>query len=373
MARNNTRNTARTAALNPEPIRWSIIAPIAAIIAAVLPIPAWIVDEFYSRDMYPWFQRCMTTATNILPFALLDVILIILIVGVGYRLVRLYHVMRQRGLVDALWEGFRRVVRLVSIAVLLFLWGWGFNYRRLPLETAMPGGKVNAEPTVEALRIAFADAGALASMLRSRSAPEGRPHSIALELREPMNLALRSLSRDPLVTPSEPKYSLVLSPFFTWSGVTGMMNPWGHETIILPTLLPYEKPFVIAHEWAHLAGQADEAEASAVGWLACMKGGPTLAYSASIYLIMETASAMPDDVRQNAYAHLDAAVRTDLDAIADRMRKEHPSVQRTASAVYDEYLKANHVTDGTASYGRALRLILSSPFREALSGYTVTR
>jgi hypothetical protein len=343
-----------------------------AALAAVAPVPAWVVDEFYSRDMYPWFQRIMTTTTNILPFALLDVILIITIIGVGYRLVRLYHVMRQRGFVDAIWEGFRRLVRVAAIAVLLFLWGWGFNYRRLPIETAMPG-KVALQPTLDALRVAFSDAGALAAALRPQSAPEGRVHSIALELREPMNLALRSLNRDPLLTPAEPKFSLVLSPFFTWSGVTGMMNPWGHETIILPDLLPYERPFVIAHEWAHLAGQADEAEASAIGWLACMKGGPTLAYSASIYLIMETGSAMPDDVRQNAIAHLDAAVRTDLDAIADRMRKERPSVQRTASRVYNEYLKANRVADGTDSYGRALRLILSSPFREALSSYTVTR
>jgi hypothetical protein len=48
-------------------------------------------------------------------------------------------------------------------------------------------------------------------------------------------------------------------------------------------------------------------------------------------------------------------------------------VQRTTARVYDEYLKANRVSDGTASYGRALTLILSPPFRDALSTYTVSR
>ncbi len=67
----------------------------------------------------------------------------------------------------------------------------------------------------------------------------------------------------------------MLTPFFTWAGVTGMMNPFGLETIVHPDLLPFERPFVLAHEWAHLAGHADEAEASAVGWLACMNGGPS--------------------------------------------------------------------------------------------------
>lgn len=363
---------ARSDSLVPEPIRWSLVAPILAVLAAFVPIPPWAVEEFYSRDMYPWLQRVTTGATNILPFALLDVILIGTAIAVLHRTYRLYHVTRQRGLIDALWEAFRRIVRAVSIAVILFLWAWGFNYRRLPLETVLAGG-LPPQATVEALKQAFSDSAALAARLRPVVQPEGRFHSIALELREPMNAALRSLSREPLVAVSEPKFSLVLTPFFNWSGVTGMTNPLGLETIVLPDLLPFERPFVVAHEWGHLSGHADEAEANAIGWLACMKGDPTLAYSASLFLIMESANAMPESVTQELMGKLDAGVRSDLDAIAERMRQERPAVQRTASRVYDEYLRANRVADGTASYGRALQLILSPPFRDALSGYTVSR
>lgn len=363
---------ARPDSLVPEPIRWSLVAPILAVIAALTPIPAWAIEEFYSRDMYPWLQRVMTEATNILPFALLDVILVVTAIAVLHRIYRLFHVMRQRGLIDALWEALRRIVRGVAIAVILFLWAWGFNYRRLPLETVVPGG-VPAQPTVEALKLAFSDSAALAARLRKVVQPEGRFHSIALALREPMNDALRSLNREPLVKVSEPKFSLVLTPFFNWSGVTGMTNPFGLETIVLPDLLPFERPFVVAHEWGHLSGHADEAEANAIGWLACMKGDPTLAYSASLFLITETASALPEGVTQDLMGKLDAGVRSDLDAIAERMRQEHPAVQRTASRVYDEYLRANRVADGNASYGRSLQLILSPPFRDALSGYTISR
>jgi hypothetical protein len=360
---------ARPAALTPEPIRWSVAAPVVAVIIYLLPIPAWIVDDFYSRDMYPWLQSVMTTVTNILPFAVLDVLLIGFGVGVAHRLVRLWNVMRQRGLMDALWEGVRRLVRAAAIISILFSWAWGFNYRRLPLESVAPTAAAS-RLTLDTLKVAFGDAGAVASRLRPLAQGEGRFHSIALELRDPMNVALRSLSRTPLSTPSQPKYSLILSPFFTWAGVTGMMNPFGHESIVLPELLPYERPFVLAHEWAHLAGHGDEAEASAVGWLACMKGGPNLAYSASLYLITETAAALPADQREPLIANLDAGVRADLDAIALRMRRERPAVQRTASRVYDEYLRANRVADGTASYARALTLILAPPFSDALASYT---
>ena len=43
------------------------------------------------------------------------------------------------------------------------------------------------------------------------------------------------------------------------------------EVILNPDLLPVEKPFVLAHEWAHLAGYADESEANFVAWLACCR------------------------------------------------------------------------------------------------------
>jgi len=76
---------------------------------------------------------------------------------------------------------------------------------------------------------------------------------------------------------------------------------------------------------------------------------------------------LPPDDRRKALAGLDTGVRTDLNAIAQRREKEDPRVQKVASRVYDEYLRANRVADGTASYSRALRLILSPPLRDALS------
>src|SRR5262245_12675900 len=102
---------ARTYSMNAEPIRWSVVAPVIAVIVIFAPIPAWIIDDFYSRDMYMWLQTWMTTFTNVLPFAVLDLILCVTIIAVVYRTIRLYHVMRQRGVMDALWEAFRRLVR----------------------------------------------------------------------------------------------------------------------------------------------------------------------------------------------------------------------------------------------------------------------
>jgi hypothetical protein len=52
------------------------------------------------------------------------------------------------------------------------------------------------------------------------------------------------------------------------------------------------------------------------------------------------------------------------------VQAENPQVRRAATRVYDEYLKANRVSDGAASYGRALTLILREPFASALAAAT---
>jgi uncharacterized protein DUF3810 len=332
-----------------------------------------VIESFYAQDVYPGLQRLVTSATNFLPFALLDVMLVAVLLMVLFAVLRVLRIASNQSFVEGLWDGARRALRGSAVIVMLFLVAWGYNYRRPPLERVLPGGKATP-PTIEALQAAVLDSNALAAKLRRTIGPvtDVKYEEVAGALEQPMGVALTQLQQPLLAQPGRPKHSILLTPFFTWAGVTGMINPIALESIVHPDLLPFERPFVLAHEWAHLAGQADEAQASAVGWLACMRGPPSLAYSASLYLIMEAASALPGENRQIAMKQLDPGVRADIDAILIRLQKGKPSVQRTASRVYDEYLRANRVTDGTASYGRALSLILSAPIRDALSGYTVT-
>ena len=360
------------AKLKSDRVLGWIVLPVLALLLMFAPMPDWAIDSFYTQNVYPQLQRQITSGTNFLPFAVLDVILVATGLMVLFGALRLLRRASADGVVEALWDGSRRLLRGAALIIILFLVGWGYNYRRQPLENSFPGGKA-APPTIEALQAAVLEANVLAGKLRRAigSDMDQRYDQVAGALDVPMTTALQQLHQPPLGTPGRPKHSLILTPFFTWAGVTGMVNPIGLESIVHPDLLPFERPFVLAHEWAHLAGQADEAQASAVGWLACMRGSPPLAYSASLYLIMEAASALPGENRQAVMKQLDAGVRADIDAILLRLQRGKPVVQRTASRVYDEYLRANRVADGTASYGRALSLILSAPIRDAMSSYAV--
>ena len=352
------------------PVRHWLLALSVAIALFLVPIPAWVVDEFYSRDLYPWLQTGLTAASNLVPIAVIDLLIVGAAILVFVRLVLLSVLAWREGLLSAMWEGLRRALRAVALVAIVFMCTWGLNYRRQPLETTL--ARDGAAPsTVAALQTAVSDANALAAFVRPDvvSAPATSYAQLSQRLVGPMNAALTHLNREPLGRPGRPKFSVILTPFFVSAGVDGMIDPIVLESILNPDLLPFERGYVLAHEWGHLAGHADEAEASAVGWFACMNGPPDLAYSASLYLILEAAAALPADARRQAYASLSRGVRTDLDAIGRRLQKQQPQVQQAASRVYDQYLKANRVADGTASYSRALRLILSAPIHDALNEY----
>jgi len=61
---------------------------------------------------------------------------------------------------------------------------------------------------------------------------------------------------------------------------------------------------------------------------------------------------------------LDDGPRQDLQAIAARYARASPVVRRAARDVYDEYLKANRVSEGIASYEAVVRLMIGVRYKD---------
>lgn len=356
--------------MTAHPVRNWWWPPLLAALAVAAPWPARLVDAAYSRVVYRWIQATLTTVSNITPWTWLDVLVAVALVLCIRRGVLLRTTYRREGGVRGCVEAVQRVLRAGGLAVIVFVVAWGLNYRRTPLMTDLTSGATATKPTatVEELRQLTSDALALAA----RSRPAARRallsyDEIARVLPTPFNRALDAVGRPGLVVPGRPKFT-VFTPFFTRAGVTGMVDPFALESIVHPDLLPFERPFVLAHEWAHLAGLADESEASAIGWSACMRGTEPLVYSASMYLVVEAGAALPVRVWREWLATADPGVREDLQALRERMALIQPTVRQASFKVYDQYLRANAVEDGVRSYSRALQLIMQPVLRDQLNG-----
>ena len=142
-----------------------------------------------------------------------------------------------------------------------------------------------------------------------------------------------------------------------------MTDPYFLETLVVSDLLPFERSFVVAHEWSHLAGFADEGEANFVGWLTCIRGSPAAQYSAWLFLYREAIGAVRIEDRPAVADELTPGPREDLRAIAQRIQQHvSPALAAAGWQVYDRYLKANRVEAGTASYAEVVRLVLGTRF-----------
>jgi hypothetical protein len=161
--------------------------------------------------------------------------------------------------------------------------------------------------------------------------------------------------------PGVPKRS-ALTFYFERAGVSGMTNPFALEVIVDRSQLPFERPFVAAHEWAHLAGYAREEEANFIGWLVCLQGPPGAEYSGYLALLLSLLGELPPAERRSVVTAIAPGPRHDIQAIQERSARVWVWLQRPAWWVYDRYLRANRVEMGIRSYGAALSLMVGTRF-----------
>lgn len=329
-------------------VRWSVVG--LALIAALAPVPASLVERWYSRGVYPPLQRALTTTSNIVPFAIFDVLLIaaVPVVVLGVR----RNIRAEGWLAGAARSGVQAVT-LAAIVYLVFLASWGLNYRRTPLaeQLAFDQERVNG-PAVEALvRRAVSELNAFHDAAHSRELPIAQLGNAFDEARAVLRPGVPTVH-------GRPKQTL-LGGYFHQAGISGMTDPFLLETLIAPDLLDVERPFVVAHEWAHLAGYADESEANFVAWLACARAGDAGRYSAWLallgYLPLSRESMLP----------LKGGPRSDLLAIRYRYQRTSRVMRAAAQASYDRYLKANRVSAGVGSYDLVIELILGTAYDAA--------
>jgi hypothetical protein len=341
----------------PAAARFGILA-IVALAAALFPWPPALIESLFSQGLYPRIQPIVTTASNLVPFALLDVLAaaaVLLVAWSGFRAWRRLGRVSGTALACALTIG-----QLTCVAFLWFLIFWGLNYQRLPAtirfgsDPAMLSDddvRRAAETVVRRVnetysagrRIDLLTAPALVQRLAPAFAAGGRQAGMPWA-----------------IVPGRPKWSLA-GALFPWIGVDGMMNPLALEIILNPDVLPFERPFVLAHEWGHLAGLAGENEASFVAWLACLAGDRDARYSGWQALLIHFLRVLPQaDVRRASMA-LAPGPSHDLDAIAVRLRRRNQVASVVSWRVYDRFLRANGVETGMGSYDEVVRLAVSTP------------
>jgi hypothetical protein len=338
-------------------VSWRAALVVIAMAGALVPMPAAIVERLYSEMLYPQVQRGLTGLSNLVPFALIDGLLIAGVAWLAWQIARASARWRLDGWRRVTFRLLVRVAAVVATLYLVFLATWGLNYRRVTLI-----GRVRFDPqavSAQAARVlALTTVGRINDLYDPAPPRDSGRAVVGASLADAFAQVQQMLGASRLARPARPKRTL-LDLYFRAAGVEGMTDPYFLETLVVGDLLPFERPFVIAHEWSHLAGFADEGEANFVGWLTCVRGSRAERYSGWLFLYGQIAAALKESERADIAARLGPGPRADLNAAAERVRRHlSPVIADAGWQVYDRYLKANRVEAGTGSYAEVVKLIL---------------
>lgn len=335
-----------------------------AVAFALLPLPRSLVESVYSQRLYPLIRQTVTAVTRRADLPLFDVLLVGGILALLFWwFVSLRRAPRGRRL--------RELARVAGVTVVLaaglyltFLATWGLNYRREALATRL-GYSAARVTTVEIEGLARV------AIQRLNRAYDESEHATWPQLSElPGNLgqaferAQRRLGVSSVTSGLVPQRSL-LTPYFRRAGIDGMVDPFFLQVLLNDGVLPFERPFVTAHEWAHVAGFAHEAEANFVAWLTCLEGDERMRYAGWSFLVPRLVAALPADTQSQLWADVGSGPLADFAAVRARLSRAIPVVRQSARRVNDQYLRANRVASGVASYGEVLQLAVGTDLGRA--------
>jgi hypothetical protein len=334
---------------------------VVALLAAFAPIPASVVESGYSRGPYLFLQRQLTPMVNAVPVAVTDLLMAgaVVLAVMGAR--RWRADLKRLGVRRALWRAAFALATTAAGVYLVFLLTWGLNYRREALGSHLDfeRARVTADSVNRLARLIVARVNAV----HARAHADGWPswERMPAMIGPSYDRVQRELADVRPARPGIPKWS-VLTFYFERAGVSGMTDPFALEVVVDRSQLPFERPFVTAHEWAHLAGYAGEDEANFVGWLVCLQGPPGAEYSADLVLLMYLLDAVPNADREALVQTIAPGPRRDIQAVQRRAARGWPWLQRPAWWVYDRYLRANRVEQGVRSYAGAIELMAGTRF-----------
>ena len=399
--------------------RRRLVAPIvkAACIAGamalyVFPPRAEWIERHYSRGLYPSLQTTITPLSNWLPLPVSDLLILALVLGLPvWWAVRLRSAGKGRR-----WRALGTLVfntaTLASVFLLVFQFLWGLNYGREPLSRKLDYDQ--SRITLQAVKdlAASSTAGLNAESAAAHASAWPDDPEWARRLLPPFDSVVKELGNPRHLAAARAKHS-IFDLYLKSAGIDGFTDPFGLDVILSRDLLAIEQPFALAHEWAHLAGFADESEANFIALLTCLRSeDPAVRYAGWLDLYPRLPHFRPQHVspsgsdapqqgtrsasdtpqsgtrsgsdgvsQQSTPSSIDGAepqlapeVESDLRAIAQR-RSRHisPWLSTAQWRVYDRFLKANRVQTGVASYGLFVRLLLGTRFETGWTPVLIDR
>jgi hypothetical protein len=252
----------------------------------------------------------------------------------------------------------------ISLLYISFMWLWGFNYLRIPIEDTLQI-PIEASPAKD-LKNKLIDR--LPDLVAARAAiPMADETALnASFIPTHFESRIRELVMQTLQQHEYPAHTKVQGRFLPPGtllriSTSGVYFPFVGESNIDSGLHPLQYSETLAHEFAHAYGFGDEGTCSFVAYLSLKDAeDPFIRYSLllSYWRTLARNYLSYDYADYQAYRlTLPPQIRADLNDIAEN-RKKYPALFPTFRyRLYDTYLKAQGIKEGMKNYNRVIMLV----------------
>lgn len=324
-----------------------------------------LAEKYFSRGLYVGWRWIWDHTLGWSPVPWLYVCVAVLLAVCAAKLSRWLSRPRPKTPTAPLKTIGRAILRIAAWAgglVFFFYVLWGYNYNRVGLEKQL-GLEISPLDTVAiraeaswASRMSVESRAAIPDATAEVLGKSTLPKSLEDELRNALTSILRKVGYP---APGRVR----VRPFvpggwmMRFSG-TGVYIPYFSEGYTAANLLPFEKPFTMAHEMAHGYGITDEGGANFLAFLACAASSvPVIRYSGFAAYWSYTAGEIPRSELKALWQGLPEGVKADLLAAQENAARFRGALEKLSRKVYAKYLKSQGIDEGMRSYSRFVNLV----------------
>ena len=313
------------------------------------------IAEWYARTVYPPLSAALSAFSSLFPFPLMELLVVSLILWLI-----LYPVWKRKKSIP--WR--KILLREMEMLAWVYVWfymGWGLNYFRHNIYTRLQTPPVAYEEQhfkdflkdyTERLNTTYqADTKIDSEILKEHVQTFYANLPSAYGLSQPKEW-------------QEPK-DLIFTSLYNKVGVLGSMDPFFAEAQLNGDLPEVQYPFTYAHEFSHLLGVSNEAEANYWAYRACTESSSTaLQYCGYFglfpYVLSNASYLLPKEDFQ-------AWIQTVRPEIIEQYKEKNRYWQERYSPLigsiqdfsYNLFLKGNKIASGKKNYAEVIGLLLS--------------
>ncbi len=332
------------------------------------------VERLFSLGFYRRWSALLSSLTSPIPFSLAEWLLIILVAGALCSIVLFIRgcVRRGRGCLSYAGSCLLGAGALLSVILFLFTISSGLNYYRRPF-LYYSGLEIRPSQVSELTGLCMELAGQANRLREDRAEDESGVFVLSKPFEELGRAGAGGYAAlmegnpqwselFPVSAATTPK-AVVFSEAMSYMQIVGVFFPFTMEANVNVHTSDIDIPFSICHELAHISGMMREDEANYLGYLACMASDdPDLWYSGTVIALIHATNALyshDSDAHAQVMAALDEGVRRDLAEDSDYYYAHKTDFGDFSRSVNNAYLRANSQSDGVASYGRMVDLLLA--------------